>query len=156
MDKTTGINRISTSNPSQSKNQSNQINEVSSKEKKPVLNSKLDGLLEKTDELLKREKAWKNDNLSNEAKDSFQKTANLIKTKTSDSPVSEAKRKAFSESEQVSNYQKEKFGKLLELAPIAVLKEITEIKKFPKLNFLKRIGYEVDSNPDSLVPRQVC
>ena len=134
MDKTTGINRTSTSNPSQSKNQSNQINEVSSKEKKPVLSSKLDGLLDKTDELLKREKAWKNDNLSNEAKDSFQKTANLIKTKTSDSPVSEAKRKAFSESEQVSNYQKEKFGKLLELAPIAVLKEITEVKEFPKLN----------------------
>ena len=79
MDKTTGINRTSTSNPSQSKNQSNQINEVSTKEKKPVLSSKLDGLLDKTDDLLKREKAWKNDNLSNEAKDSFQKTANLKK-----------------------------------------------------------------------------
>jgi hypothetical protein len=36
MDKTTGINRTNTSNPSQSKNQSKQINEVSSKEKKPV------------------------------------------------------------------------------------------------------------------------
>ena len=134
MDKTTGINRTNTSNPSQSKNQSNQINEVSSKEKKPVLSSKLDGLLDKTDELLKREKAWKNDNLSNEAKDSFQKTANLIKTKTSNSPVSEAKRKAFSESEQVSKQQREKFGELLELAPLSVLKEITEVKKFPTLN----------------------
>ena len=77
MDKTIGINRTNTSNPSQSKNQSNQINEVSTKEKKSVLSSKLDGLLDKTDDLLKREKAWKNDNLSNEAKDSFQKTANL-------------------------------------------------------------------------------
>jgi hypothetical protein len=134
MDKTTGINRTSTSNPSQSKNQSKQINEVSSKEKKPVLSSKLDGLLDKTDELLKRENAWKNDNLSNEAKDSFQKTANLIKTKTSNSSVSEAKRKAFSELEQVSKQQREKFGELLELAPLSVLKEITEVKKFPTLN----------------------
>jgi uncharacterized protein (UPF0147 family) len=134
MDKTTGINRANTSNPSQSKNQSNQINEVSSKEKKPVLSSKLDGLLDKTDELLKREKAWKNDNLSNEAKESLIKTARLMKTKTSDSQVNKAKRQAFSESEQVSNHQKEKFGKLLELAPISVLKEITEVKKFPTLN----------------------
>ena len=134
MDKTIGINRTNTSNPSQSKNQSKQINEVSSKEKKPVLSSKLDGLLDKTDDLLKREKAWKNDNLSNEAKDSFQKTANLIKTKTSDSPVSEAKRKAFSESEKVSKQQREKFGELLELAPLSVLKEITEVKRFPTLN----------------------
>ena len=61
MDKITGKNRTDLSNVSQSKNQSNATNEVSSKEKKPVLSSKLDGLLDKTDELLKREKAWKND-----------------------------------------------------------------------------------------------
>jgi hypothetical protein len=61
MDKVTGKNRTDLSNVSQSKNQSNSSNEVSSKEKKPVLSSKLDGLLDKTDDLLKREKAWKND-----------------------------------------------------------------------------------------------
>jgi len=134
MDKVTGKNRTDLSNVSQSINQSNPTNEVSSKEKKPVLSSKLDGLLDKTDDLLKREKAWKNDNLSNEAKHSFQKTANLIKTKNSDSPVSEAKRKAFSETEQVSKQQREKFGELLELAPLSVLKEITEVIKFTTLN----------------------
>lgn len=61
MDKVTGKNRTDLSNVSQSKNQSNPTNEASSKEKKPVLSSKLDGLLDKTDDLLKREKAWKND-----------------------------------------------------------------------------------------------
>jgi len=88
------------SNISSSKHQSDKSNKISSKEKKPVLNSKkLDALLDKTDELLRQEKAWKNDNLSNEAKDSLFKTAMLMKTKTSDSQVNKAKRQAFSESE---------------------------------------------------------
>ena len=123
------------SNISSTKHQSEKSNKISSKEKTPRFSSKkLDAMLDKTHELLRQEQAWKNDNLSNEAKDSLFKTAMLVKTKTSDSQVNKAKRKAFSESEQVSYQQKEKFGELLELAPISVLKEITEVKKFPEVN----------------------
>jgi hypothetical protein len=42
MDKVTGKNRTDLSNVSQSKNQSNPTNEVSSKEKKPVLSEVTD------------------------------------------------------------------------------------------------------------------
>jgi len=42
MDKVTGKNRTDLSNVSQSKNQSNSTNEVSSKEKKPVLSEVTD------------------------------------------------------------------------------------------------------------------
>lgn len=136
MDHITKKNRSETiADISSSKISATETKSESRKTKSPTISSKrLDVMLEKTHEILKQENAWKNDHLSQEAKNGVIKTAQIIQSKTSNNQTNKAKRLAFSESEKMTIEQQAKFAEILEVTPTSVLNELTEVKRFPEVN----------------------